>query len=105
MWDWGVPTAAAVRYAADAGLTPIATGGIKTGLDVARAIALGAHAAGLARPVLQAFREGGRAGAEAFLERIERELRTVMLLCGARTPADLRAAPRVITGQLRDWLA
>jgi isopentenyl-diphosphate delta-isomerase len=105
MWDWGVPTAAAVRYAADAGLTPIATGGIKSGLDVARAIALGAHAAGLARPVLQAFREGGRAGAEAFLERIERELRTVMLLCGARTPAELRAAPRVITGQLRDWLA
>ena len=83
----------------------IATGGIRSGLDVARAIALGASAAGIARPMLQALREGGRTGAEAYLDRVERELRAVMLLCGARTVADLQRAPRVITGELKDWLA
>jgi isopentenyl-diphosphate delta-isomerase len=105
LWDWGVPTAASVVYAAHAGLTTIATGGIRTGLDVARAIALGASAAGIARPVLQALREGGRSGAERYLDGVERELRAVMLLCGARRLADLRAAARVITGELKDWLA
>jgi isopentenyl-diphosphate delta-isomerase len=105
LWDWGVPTAPSVVYAAAAGHTVIATGGIRSGLDVARAIALGASAAGIARPMLQALREGGRKGAEAFLDRVERELRAVMLLCGARTVADLQRAPRVITGELKDWLA
>ena len=103
-WDWGVPTAASVVYGAQAGLTTIATGGIRTGLDIARALALGASAAGIARPVLQAFKSGGRAGANAFLDRIERELRTAMLLCGARTVRELSKAPRVITGELKDWL-
>jgi isopentenyl-diphosphate delta-isomerase len=99
-----VPTAAAVSYVASAGLTPIATGGIRSGLDVARALALGARAAGIARPMLQALRGGGREAAEAYLDRVIHELRTVMLLCGARTVADLQAAPKIIRGELRDWL-
>lgn len=105
LWDWGVPTAASVAYAVEAGLVTIATGGLRSGLDVARAIALGATAAGIARPVLQAFTEGGRAAAEAYLDRVENELRAVMLLCGAGTVEQLRAAPRVLGGELKDWLA
>ncbi|MFI5306474.1 MAG: type 2 isopentenyl-diphosphate Delta-isomerase [Polyangiales bacterium] len=105
LWDWGVPTAVSVAYATQAGMTAIATGGMRTGLDVARAIALGARAAGIARPMLQALREHGRAGAEAYLDRVEQELRAVMLLCGARRLSDLQRAPRVLRGELRDWLA
>ena len=71
---------------------------------MARALALGAHAAGIARPVLQALREGGRQGAEAFLEGIEQQLRTAMILSGARTPSQLRDCTPVVTGELRDWL-
>ncbi|HET6335866.1 MAG TPA: type 2 isopentenyl-diphosphate Delta-isomerase, partial [Polyangiales bacterium] len=55
-WDWGVPTAASVVYARRAGHEVIATGGIRTGVDVAHAIALGAKLAGIARPLLQALR-------------------------------------------------
>lgn len=104
-WDWGVPTAASVAYCKRAGHTVIATGGIRNGLDVARAIALGATAGGIARPLLQALREGGEAAAEAYLERVERELLTVMLLTGSRRVEDLQRAPRIVLGHLKDWLS
>jgi isopentenyl-diphosphate delta-isomerase len=104
-WDWGVPTAASVVYARRAEHQVIATGGIRSGLDVARAIALGAKLAGIARPVLQAFKEAGEAGAEAYLDRVERELATVLLLTGSRTLANLERAPRVLRGELNDWLS
>lgn len=103
-WDWGVPTAVSVAWTSGAGLTPIATGGIKHGLDVARAIALGAKVAGIARPALMAFQEGGEAGAEAFFDKVEHELRAVMLLTGCRKVEDLKKAPRVIGPTLERWL-
>jgi isopentenyl-diphosphate Delta-isomerase len=105
--DWGVPTAAALAYAAAAEPafeTIIATGGIHTGLDVARAVVLGAHAAGLARPVLRAFDAGGRPAVHALFDRVEAELRAVMLLVGASRLDELRAAPFIARGPLCDWL-
>ena len=65
----------------------------------------GASAGGIARPVLQAFENGGRAGAVAFLERVENELRMAMLLTGSRDLAALRTAPRTIAEPLRGWLS
>jgi isopentenyl-diphosphate Delta-isomerase len=105
LWDWGIPTAASVRYCVEAGITTIATGGIRSGMDVARAIALGASCAGIARNVYQAFLEGSVDGARSFLLQIERELRSVMLLCGAKTIEELQQVPRIVTGELADWLA
>lgn len=104
LWDWGIPTAVTTSWCAKAGLSPIATGGIQTGLDVARAIALGATAAGIARPLLQAFMQGGLEGARARIDRIELELKAAMLLCGARTLSDLRTTPKVVKGELCQWL-
>ena len=83
--------------------TVIATGGIASGLDAARALALGAHAVGIARPVLQALERGGRAEAIAFLKHVERELRTALLLIGAPNVAAVRLAPRLLTGELQRW--
>jgi isopentenyl-diphosphate delta-isomerase len=104
-WDWGIPTAASVALTAAEGFeTVFATGGVQSGLDVARAIVLGADAAGIARPVLQAFDAGGRDGAVRFLKGIETELRTAMLLVGARDIAALKRVPRVIMGELREWM-
>jgi len=104
-WDWGVPTAASVALVSPMGFqTVIATGGIASGLDVARAVALGATAAGLARPMLKALTSGGREGAMAVLDRIETELAAAMLLTGSRTLAALRSAPRVLVGELSNWV-
>ncbi len=104
LWDWGIPTAAAVAELAGSGLGLIASGGIRTGLDAARALALGADVAGMAAPVLQAWFEHGRDGAERFLVGLREGLRRSMLLCGCADLAALRRSPRVLTGPLRDWL-
>jgi isopentenyl-diphosphate delta-isomerase len=104
--EWGVPTAAAVLIAKRARPrfeTIIATGGIYGGLDAAKAIALGAHAVGIARPVLQALVAGGRDGALRFLDQVEAELRSVMLLVGAGSVRSLRKAQVVMTGDLPRW--
>lgn len=105
LWDWGIPTAASVHYCVAAGMTTIATGGIRSGTDVAQAIALGADCAGIARTVYQAFIEGGVESVRTFLAGVERELRSIMLLCGARSIDELKRAPRVITGELKDWIS
>ena len=85
--------------------TIIATGGVTSGMDVAKAIALGASAGGIARPVLRAFKEGGHDGAKAFLTGVINELRAVMLLTGSKDLAALAQAPRLIGGELAQWMA
>lgn len=103
--EWGIPTAASVAQVASTGMeTVIATGGISSGLDIAKAIALGAHAGGIARPVLKALMSGGRAGAESFLESVEAELRAAMLLVGAKDLEALRKAPKLVVGDLSAWI-
>ena len=104
LWDWGIPTAASVHMCVRAGLETIATGGVQTGLDVVRALCLGARAAGIARPMLQAHVRGGRAEAERFVDQLEREVRAVMLLCGASSVEELRMVPRLIFSPLKEWL-
>jgi isopentenyl-diphosphate delta-isomerase len=105
-WDWGIPTAASLLSVAPLRFrTVIATGGIATGLDAARALVLGAHAVGIARPVLQALEHGGRAQALAFLAGVERELRTALLLMGARDVAAAQRSPRLLRGGLERWAA
>jgi isopentenyl-diphosphate delta-isomerase len=104
--DWGIPTAASVALVARHGFdTVFATGGIRDGLDIAKAIALGASAGGIARSSLQALETGGRAGALSFFARIEAELRTTMLLVGAPDLAALRRVPRLLRGELASWAA
>jgi isopentenyl-diphosphate delta-isomerase len=105
LWDWGIPTAPSVYYAARASLTTIATGGVRSGIDIARAIALGAKVGGIARPVLQALSRAGEDGVREYLDEIAHELQSVMLLTGTRTVDELRDAPRIITGDLVSWLA
>jgi isopentenyl-diphosphate delta-isomerase len=110
LWDWGLPTAAAVGWLAAAGLPTagvdiVASGGIRTGLDAARALALGARVAGLAQPALRAVRESGREGGHAFLAGVIAGIRAAALLSGVRRARDLATAPRVITGDLAAWLA
>jgi isopentenyl-diphosphate delta-isomerase len=104
LWDWGVPTAVATAACHAAGLTVIASGGLRSGHDVARALALGATCGGMAAPVLRAHNAGGLDGAIALLERVITSVRTIALLTGVGAAAELARAPRHLGPTLRGWL-
>lgn len=104
---WGIPTAAAtasVRGAVGAEIRLIASGGLRTGLEVAKVLALGADLAGMALPLFRAQQRGGKKGAEEALHVVTSGLVQAMVLAGSRTVAELRRCPRVMTGALKDWL-
>ena len=101
--DWGIPTAVSVVAASATGLPIIATGGIRSGLDAAKAMALGATAVGVARPLLIAALESEGA-LERWIEGFLEELRVAAFLTGCRSVAELAAVPRAVTGDTRRWL-
>lgn len=104
LWDWGTPTAVSVAWAVEAEMRVIASGGIRDGLDAARALGLGAAVASCALPWLRATMDRGEAGADEVARTMIRTLKTVMLLTGSRNVAALQTAPKRLGPSLRDWL-
>ncbi|MFC7704461.1 type 2 isopentenyl-diphosphate Delta-isomerase [Plastorhodobacter daqingensis] len=93
--DWGIPTADCLRQIAPhlrEGCSLIGSGGVRHGLDVARAIRLGADLAGQAAGALPAARDSTEALTE-HLSDIMAQLRIAMFCTGSRNLAALRAAP------------
>ncbi len=87
--DWGTPTGILVKSLAERRIPTIASGGLRSGMDLAKCIALGAKLGGFALPLI---REVSSGGSNAVVERINRYrdvLRTVMVLTGSRTLAEL----------------
>jgi isopentenyl-diphosphate delta-isomerase len=103
-WDWGIPTAASIAMLSGLDLDIVATGGIRHGLDVARAIALGATVGGVARTVLTAWTEGGPDAAGAVIDGMIEEIAVACLLTGSPSPAALRGQPLVLGGDLARWV-
>jgi isopentenyl-diphosphate delta-isomerase len=101
--DWGIATPVSVVESAVAGLPLVASGGILTGLDAAKALALGADLVGVGRPFLQAATEGYGAAVE-FLEGFLAELRVAMFLSGAGSVAGLHCCDVVVGGETGRWL-
>lgn len=101
-WDWGIPTPVSVVLSS-VGVPVVATGGIRSGLDVARAVSIGASSAGLAGRILPAALEGEEA---LMLEMgtIIQELKAAMFLVGAKDFEGLSAANALVTGRSREWL-
>ncbi len=102
--DWGLPTAVAVVGARAVGLPVVATGGVRSGHDAAKALALGATAVGVGRPLLQAALRGDES-VDEWIAQFELELRTAIFLSGAASASDLCSVPRVIVGDTKEWIS
>lgn len=95
--DWGIPTAECIREvrAAVPDAALIGSGGLNTGVDAAKALALGADLAGFGRALLEpAVHSEERL--DALLERVEFELRTAMFGIGAGSIPALRNTARLV---------
>jgi isopentenyl-diphosphate delta-isomerase len=101
--DWGIPTPVSVVGVQKAGLPVIATGGIRTGEDAAKALALGATLVGVARPLLQAALDGD-AAVDTWIEQFLNELRTALFLTGSANLQSLRSRPHIVIGVTKAWL-
>ena len=64
-------------------------GGIRSGTDIFRALALGADAVMICRPFLISYYGGGTEGIVAYVEKLRAELTDAMYMCGARSPGDI----------------
>jgi isopentenyl-diphosphate delta-isomerase len=101
--SWGIPTVVSLCEVRTAGGPIIATGGLRTGVDIAKSIALGADLGGMALPLLKPAMESDDA-LSAAIEAMHRELRVAMFLTGSRSTRDLRHARTYITGLTRQML-
>ncbi|RJS78183.1 type 2 isopentenyl-diphosphate Delta-isomerase [Candidatus Bathyarchaeota archaeon] len=103
-WDWGIPTAVSlVEVSQSVNIPIIASGGIRSGVEMAKALALGASLTSISKPVLEAAVKGVKETKRELLLLIE-ELKNSMFLVGADTVQALKEKPVVITGKTAEWL-
>ena len=99
--EWGIPTAWSLIDAAH-GLQPwdtmIASGGIRSGLDAAKAIALGADAVAMSGNILALLLQQGEEAAVSYLQDVIADLKDIMVLTGSRTVRELQQVPLIFTG-------
>lgn len=95
-WDWGIPTTECLMELRELDYPEcgsIASGGMRDGVDIAKALGLGAHLGGAARPFIKALEEGGQDGLRRLIENWRIDFCGVMFLTGNRSVADLRNEP------------
>lgn len=101
--DWGIPTATSIRMVrdVDATIPLIASGGLTTGIDIAKAIVLGADVAALAAPILRAANESPEALATR-IEALRRQFTITMFLTASPDVATLRRAQLIPSSSRSD---
>lgn len=103
-WDWGIPTAVSITEVSKTVNIPvIASGGIRGGIDIAKALALGASMTSLSQPILHAAVRDVKETVDS-LSLLMEELRNVMFLVGVESIQALQKAPLVIVGKTAEWL-
>jgi len=104
LWDWGIPTAASLIEVRRAVKIPVvASGGIRSGLDVAKSIVLGANLVGVAYPLL-AEAVKSKEAVVGLIRRMMLELKSTMFLVGAASIGELSKARYIVKGELAEWV-
>ena len=104
--EWGIPTTVSIAEAQSTNkqLSIIASGGIQNSLHVAKAIALGANACGLAGKFLKILTEQSTEGLITEITKMKFELSLIMTALGVTTIEELKTAPLIISGRTHHWL-
>jgi isopentenyl-diphosphate delta-isomerase len=103
-WDWGIVTAVSlIETVQTVRLPVIASGGLRSGTDIAKALALKATLASISQPILQTAIKNTKETEDKLSCLIE-ELRNTLFLVGAEKITDLSKTPVVITGKTGEWL-
>jgi isopentenyl-diphosphate delta-isomerase len=99
-WDWGITTAISTILAEKHFKgTIIGSGGVRTGLDIAKLISIGANVAGMAIPFLFSVQKHSAENVVEFIREIEYQIRLACFLTGSRNLSDLSRTPVLIEGK------
>ena len=104
LYNWGIPTAKSiidVRSASD-DVFIIASGGIKTAMDVVKSIIIGADMAAMTGEVLNYLLRGGYQACEDFLKEINHKIKIIMALLGVRNIEELKKVDYKLIGELKE---
>lgn len=103
---WGNPTALSIVEARSGAMDSyiIGSGGIRDGLDAAKAIALGSDVAGMAFPILKILKLEGEKGLENYIKKTIYQLKTAIFLSGGTNVYSLWKSQITIWGRLKDEL-
>ena len=105
-YSFGIPTAASIcecRPFFPKNL--VASGGIRNGLDIVKALLLGADITALALPVLLAQHQGGNNAILNYFKKLCEEIRTTMFLINASSIKNLKNKRVILSGELKNWLS
>lgn len=104
--SWGIPTAVSLLEILDSNLPVkiIASGGIRSALDVAKSLALGADMVGIAGSLLKILLHQGAAELDSWLNDFLYRLQAVCLMCGAANTESIRGKSVIILGPTAEWL-
>jgi isopentenyl-diphosphate delta-isomerase len=105
--NWGIPTPISLIEAVKAvgdKTDLISSGGLKNGLDAAKSMALGAKATAFAGSFLYILLTEGPSSLEKHILQIEKEIRYIMAMAGARNIEELKQRPVIIQGKSFQWL-
>ena len=80
----------AIVDAVDGKMTVLVDGGIRTGMDVFKALALGADAVLIGRPFVNMVYGGGAEGVQVYVDKLKAELADTMAMCGAHSLSDIK---------------
>ena len=104
LYEWGIPTAKSLinarRVSKD--ITLIASGGIRTAMDIVKSIVLGADFVGVGGELLKYVLHGGHDYAKEYLEKLMYNTKVIMYFLGARNVEELKRVPYKLTGRLRE---
>ncbi|MGB9729913.1 MAG: type 2 isopentenyl-diphosphate Delta-isomerase [Thermoprotei archaeon] len=104
-WDWGIPTAASLcEVLSHVDLPVIVGGGIRNGIEMAKALSLGASLVAIARPILKELIQNGIENAIELINNHILGLKTTMFLVEAKNILQLQRKPLIIKDWLKIWL-